>query len=222
MRRGLGAAGLGIDRLALAVDDVIIDPVFEVARSGLTPEAARVAVVVAEQQLRRALANEAHRRQVRVHCQDLGVAVPAQNGFHGSRLPRPIVARPKLRQEVQRRRLASAIGGDDLHQDIVGRGLRVGDLDVEIPVAVEDAGVEQLEFRVGAAAAPVLFHQPRIGEGRLRILVEHPHPAVARRGVQVVVEFLHVFAVVAFRIGQAEQALFQDRVVLVPQRQAEA
>src|SRR5437660_264134 len=43
-----------------------------------------------------------------------------------------------------------------------------------------------------------------------------------RRTVEVEVTLLDVLAVVALAIGQAEQALFQDRVGRVPQRQREA
>ena len=153
---------------------------------------------------------------------DLRGAGPAQRGLLDTRLPRPDIARPELRQNVQRRRVAAAIGGDDFHQNVVGRRLCVGDLDIEVAVVVEDTGVEQFEFRLVGAAPPVLCHQLRIGKGLLRILVEHPHPAVARGAVEVVVELLDVLAVIALRIGQPEQALLEDRVALVPQRKPEA
>src|SRR5438552_15997138 len=42
-----------------------------------------------------------------------------------------------------------------------------------------------------------------------------------RRAVDVKVALLHVFAVVAFLIGQAEEPLLQDRVAAVPKRQRE-
>src|SRR5688500_11164436 len=43
-----------------------------------------------------------------------------------------------------------------------------------------------------------------------------------RRAVDVKVGFLHVFAVVSLWSGQAEEALFQDRVAPIPQRDGEA
>ena len=43
-----------------------------------------------------------------------------------------------------------------------------------------------------------------------------------RRAVEVEVIFLDVFAVIAFVTGQAENALFQNWVALVPQRESKA
>jgi hypothetical protein len=42
------------------------------------------------------------------------------------------------------------------------------------------------------------------------------------RGVEIVVELLHVLAVVAFAVRQAEQALLQDGIAPVPQRDRQA
>ena len=103
-----------------------------------------------------------------------------------------------------------------------GAGLGVLDEDVEVAVVVEDAGVEQLELRLVLAAAAVLLDQPGVGKLALRILVEHLQVGVRRRGVEVVVELLHVLAVVALAVGQAEQALLEDRIAAVPQRQRQA
>ena len=58
-----------------------------------------------------------------------------------------------------------------------------------------------------------------VGIGRLRILVEILHVGMRRRAVEVEVVFLHVLAVVALAVGQPEQALLEDRVVAVPQRE---
>ena len=46
-------------------------------------------------------------------------------------------------------RLARPVGHGDADEDVVGRRLGVLDEDVEIAIAVEDAGVQQLEFRLG-------------------------------------------------------------------------
>ena len=45
---------------------------------------------------------------------------------------------------------------------------------------------------------------------------------MGRRAVEVEVVFLDVLAVVAFAVGQAEQAFLEDRVLAVPQGQGEA
>ena len=61
-----------------------------------------------------------------------------------------------------------------------------------------------------------------VREGPLRVLVQHPHVGMGRRRVEVEVVLLDVLAVVALGPGQAEEALLQDRVLPVPQRQREA
>ena len=103
-----------------------------------------------------------------------------------------------------------------------GAGLRVLDEHVEVAVVVEDAGVEQLVLRIAARAPAVLRDEILVRKGPLRILVEHPHVRVARNVVEVEVALLHVLAVVALVPREAEQALLEDRVRAVPQREREA
>jgi hypothetical protein len=107
-------------------------------------------------------------------------------------------------------------------QEIVRRGLRVLDEDVEVPVLVEDAGVDELELSVELSAAAVFLHQAHVGIFGLRVFVQRAHPRVSRRGVEVVVTLFHVLAVVAFRPGEAEEALLQDRIASVPEGEREA
>src|SRR5437660_914131 len=45
---------------------------------------------------------------------------------------------------------------------------------------------------------------------------------MSRRRVEVVVQFLHVLAMVALCVAQAEQSLLQDRIPAVPKRKREA
>src|SRR5215472_12672535 len=45
---------------------------------------------------------------------------------------------------------------------------------------------------------------------------------MGRRAVEVIVDLLDVLAVVALGVGQSEQALLEDRVLAVPQRQRHA
>ena len=61
-----------------------------------------------------------------------------------------------------------------------------------------------------------------IRKGGLRIFVKHPHVGMRRRAVEIIVELLDVFAVIALEIGQPEQPFLQDRVFAVPQRKTEA
>src|SRR5262249_48444423 len=72
------------------------------------------------------------------------------------------------------------------------------------------------------AAPPVLLDEEPVGIGGLRVAVEAAHVAVRRRRVEVVIELLHVLAVVALGAGDAEEPLLEDRIAAVPQRQREA
>ena len=123
---------------------------------------------------------------------------------------------------MQVRRVRAAVVRGDAHEDVARVGLRVLHEHVEVAVVVEDAGIEQFELRVVPAAALALFAQPLVGELALRVLVEHLQVRVRRRGVEVVVQFLHVLAVVAVLVWQAEESLLQDRVLPVPERKREA
>src|SRR5207249_689950 len=136
--------------------------------------------------------------------------------------PRPGVAEPERRQNVERRRVRTAVGDRHADQNIVGRGLRVLDGDVEITTVVEDARVDQLELRVPLPAAPALLDQPRIRVLALRILVERPQIGAGGRRVEVEVALLHVLAVIALGTGEAEEPLLEDGVATVPERDREA
>ena len=54
------------------------------------------------------------------------------------------------RQDVQAGRVGPAVDRGDADENVVGIGLGVFDKDVEVAVLVEDAGVDQLEFRLTA------------------------------------------------------------------------
>ena len=95
--------------------------------------------------------------------------------------------------------------------------------DVEVAVLVEDAGVDQFELAVLLAPRRRFSSTScAYGNSALRVLVEVLHVGVRRRAVEVEVVLLHVLAVVALVAGQAEEALLEDRVALVPQREREA
>ena len=225
MRRRFGAEPRRVDRVALAVDDVIVDPVLEICPAPRMPEQPpHIGFVVAEQQFaarRRRSAASAAVADDRPRSQSSPRA--ASRGFIDIRLPRPGVARPELRQDMQDAGSAAAIVDRHLHQNVVGRGLGVFDLDIEIAVARRRSPVS-ISSNSGSlrAAPPVLLDQLRVRESGLRIFVEHPHVGVGRRAVEVVVELLDVLAVIALAVGQAEQALLEDRVLAVPQRERQA
>jgi hypothetical protein len=86
----------------------------------------------------------------------------------------------------------------------------------------KDAGVEQLEFVVLPPALGIDRDELVVGKRALRILVEILHVRVRGRGIEVEVVLLHVLAVIALAVGQAEQPFLEDRVTPVPQRNREA
>ena len=123
---------------------------------------------------------------------------------------------------MQRRAIRSPIvRGDSKDKRVFALFCHVDD-DVEVPAIIEDARVDQLELGIAAAAPAVLFQQPRVGKLALRILVEHALIGVAGDGIEVEVALLDVLAVIPLRRNDAEVALFQDRVALVPEGEREA
>src|SRR5262249_32319033 len=136
--------------------------------------------------------------------------------------PAPGVAEPQLGQDMDFGVLGSAIVQRESQQDVLGVGLGILDLDVEVAIVVEDAGINQLELGLAPVAPGVLLDQLVVGKRPMRILVEHAGVAVGRHRIEIVVELLDVLAVVALAVVQPEQALLQDRVLAVPQRNREA
>src|SRR5262249_29710633 len=91
-----------------------------------------------------------------------------------------------------------------------------------VAVVVEGARVEQFVFGVELAAPPVLGDEVGIRERRLRVVVAPAVPRVARRRVEGPPVLLGVLAVVPLVPGQPEDALLQDGVAAVPEREPEA
>ena len=81
-------------------------------------------------------------------------------GRTGCRPQRPGIAEPERRQQIERRRLRAAIPGRDPHQNVFRRGLRVFHEHIEIAVPIEDARIDQLEFRVRLGPPAILLDQP--------------------------------------------------------------
>ncbi len=123
---------------------------------------------------------------------------------------------------MQRRRIRTAIPSRDANQNVFHRSLGVLDEHVEIAILIEDARVHQLEFGIQLGAALVYCDELIVRKRGLRILVEKFHVRMRRRGIQVEVILLDVLAVIAFVAGQAEEALLQNRIASIPERQREA
>jgi hypothetical protein len=108
------------------------------------------------------------------------------------------------------------------NEDVFRALLRVLHEHVKIPVVVEHACIEQLVLELFPRSSPVRFDQVPVAILPLRVLVEILHVRVGWRAVEVEVVLLDILAMVRLTVGEFEQALLQDRVPLVPQRQREA
>src|ERR1700723_881748 len=91
-------------------------------------------------------------------------------------------------------RIRSAIPGGDANQDI---------------------------FRIVAGSFAIFSDQQFVGEFSVRIFVQIFQIRTGGRGVEVVVILFDVLAMVAFTIGEAEEALLEDRIFFVPHGQRE-
>ena len=108
---------------------------------------------------------------------------------------------------MQRGGFRSAVDHRDRDEDVFRAGLGVLNENVEVPVVVENAGVEQF-YSNPFRDALVLLHQIGVRKCRLRILVQVLHVGMRRRAVDVeVVQLLHILAVVTLAVGQAEEPL---------------
>src|SRR5205823_10504864 len=80
----------------------------------------------------------------------------------------------------------------------------------------------QLVLGIEPATAPVLRHQVAVRKLGLGVDVAPAHPRVRGGGVEVPPVLLGVFAVVALVAGQPEDALLEDWVPTVPEREGQA
>ena len=118
--------------------------------------------------------------------------------------------------------LRPAVVDGDPDQDVVRAAFGVLEKDVEVPVVVEDARVDQLVLELRSRPPLVGFHQVPVRELPLRVLVEVLHVRVRGRRVDVEIALLDVLAVVPLAVGDPEEALLEDGVALVPQREGKA
>ncbi len=119
-------------------------------------------------------------------------------------------------------RVGTAIVHRDPDQNVFRSLLGVLDEHIEVAVLGEHAGIEQFVFELFSRSPAVGLDKVAIREFPLRILVEVLHVGMRRRAVDVEVVLLDVLAVVAFAVGEPEQALLQNRIPLIPQSQGKA
>ena len=120
------------------------------------------------------------------------------------------------------RGLWAVIGHGDAPEHVLGRSFRDFLDHVEIPPFVEHSHVRQFQFRSAAAEFLVFLADRRVGIHRVRVLVERLRVGMRGRGIQVIVTFLHVFAVVSLVPAEAEKPLLQNRIFPIPKRGGEA
>ena len=116
----------------------------------------------------------------------------------------------------------ATIDGRDPDRDILLVDLRILHRDVEEPVVVEDAGVDEFILGALAGTATVFGNEVGVGKDLLRILVEQAHEGMRRQVVDVEVVVFHVLAMIALERSDAEEPLLQVVVVAVPESRGEA
>src|SRR5579863_8644478 len=107
-------------------------------------------------------------------------------------------------------------------ENVVGGGLCIFELDVEIAILVENAGIDNFVFAIAQAARGVCGDEVGVRKGGLRVFVEHFHIGVRRQSIQIVVELLDVFAVISFSVRETEKTLLQEGIAAVPKSDAHA
>ena len=147
--------------------------------------------------------------------------VRGEDRFGGVLAPRPRVAEPQRRQQMQTCRLRTAVVHGATDQDVIRAGLGVLEEHVVVAIVIEHAGVEQFVLELFAREQGIGLDQAGVRKGPLRVLVQVLHVRVGRRRVEVEVVLLDVLAVVPLAVGQAEQPLLEDGVVAVPQGERE-
>jgi hypothetical protein len=100
--------------------------------------------------------------------------------------------------------LRAAIGDRHADQNVAWRRFGIFDRDIEIPFFIKDARIEQFKFRMLAATPGVLLDELLVGVGSMGVLIQRATIAVRQSRILVVVELLHVLAVIAFGPSQAE------------------
>ena len=225
--RRLGADLVRVHGIGVVIHDPVVDGVLWVTAGTLQAEQpSAVGLVVAEQEAGLAFAAQDASAELGVLHLDrppAAIAVPGtQSRPRVAQAERPGVAEPDLGKEVDLGLLGAPVVNGKPRHEVVGRGLGVFDRHIEVALAVEHSGVDELEFGIALAAAAVLTHQPVVGKLPLRVLVEHLQIRVRGCRVEVEVVFLDVLAVVSLLAAEAEHPLLEDRVTAVPQRQRQA
>src|SRR5262245_30265128 len=182
-------------------------------------KASRVCFVITEQERRSTFHVQPVVAKLRMFGEDGVIRHRLQRWSCDVIAPRPGISEPELWKKMDQRCFGSTVADVNLHQNIFGGGFGIFDEHIKVTVFVESICVDQLELWIQFAPAAIFFDEPGIGKRALRILVKHLEISMRRRGVQVVVELLRVFAVIALAIGEAKKTLLQNSVLAIPESQ---
>ena len=157
MRRCLSAFERGIHRSRVTSDHVLVESVFVESFSLLAIEPRNICLVVTKKRFVTSFDVKVVCPQSGVHCRKSAVCTHFDLRLVWRGIPGPRIPEPELRQDVQLGCFCPTILNRDLDQDVVGGGLGLFDEHIPIPVVVEYARVNQLEFIVLQATRPVLL-----------------------------------------------------------------
>ena len=219
---GLRPLEEGVRRGRVAPADALVEGILHVRRRvRRAPDELGVRVVLREEEIARALGEEPAVAEVRLRelddaeagrARERGQGRPVRLALH----PAPRVAKPDGGENIDCR-LRPAVRDRHEYPHVLDTRLRVLHVDVEVP-APEDAGVLDLGLARVAARRPRHRPQLRVRKRGVRVSVAGAAVRVGRCRVQVEVPLLHVLPVVAFWPRQPEEALLQERVPAVPER----
>ena len=136
--------------------------------------------------------------------------------------PIPTVVEPEQGQHSYRCLLSSAIGYVDVNGDVLLVVLGISNMNVEVFIVVENSRVEYFIFWILPGSLHVHLAQFVIGEFVLRIFVQVFHVVMRRKIVEVIVEFLHIFAMISLAVSETEESFFENWIFTVPKCNGEA
>src|SRR5215472_6827167 len=218
---------LRVYRPFAAVDDVVVDAVLDIGRRvRRLKQTLVIRFILGEKQSSRAVTVQETITQFGVRGGDHTIACPGwyllEHGPRDTLSRGPNISEPERRKQIERSGLGPAIENRDSNQDVFRSLLGVFHQHIEIAILFKDASIDQLVLKFVPRSFPVGFYQVVVWERSLRIFVEIFHVGVRWCAVQIEVVLLNIFAVITFAVCQAEEALFQDGVLAVPQRQGKA
>ena len=100
--------------------------------------------------------------------------------------------------------------------DVFGVVFSVFDEYVKVAVFVKYARINEFVLRLELARLFVFVYEFLVGKFCLRILIQHLHVAVRGGGVQVVIDLLYIFAMIALVATQPKKSLLQKGVFSIP------